>query len=650
MAFSTLVAPGEAMATSTSHNDLSRTEAWYRATFEHAAVGIAHVALGGRFLAVNDRFCAIVGYPREVLLTDGFQRITHPADLAQDEANVAALLADRIQHYAMDKRYVRADGSTTWVQLTVGLVRRADGQPDHFVSVIQDISARKALEAAQAQAAHEREQALQRLRESEARARHTAALLEDLIESIPDPIWTKDLQGRWTLLNSAAAAMMGRPRQALLGRRDRDVLPAAAADTAEAQDECILHGSGRIEVETSIFDASRGELRHFLIAKVPMHSGDGHITGLLGVARDITERRAAREQLRIAAVAFEAQEGLAIADAGCIMLRVNRALCDLTGHASGELAGRNVGMLLTDQHGAAPCAIGMQALQRDGRWQGEVWSRRKDGTLFPAWISVSPVKEGSDAATHYVVSLTDISQRKRSEAALLQSQLDLSRLTQRLMEQEQATTRYLAQLLHDGLGQTLSALQLQLDALDAGQALQSMSPPLRRHFDTARELAVQASTEVRSALVELRPALLEEEGLVAALIDKLSRRRASHPGLELQLVVAPGLQLLRWPREVEYAFFMVAREALNNAVQHAAARRIECSLEGAGNWLRLRVRDDGSGIPDDPQRPGHLGVVGMRERAFAIGGRFELKGRRGQGTCMELEWEDAGDGADLPGG
>jgi PAS domain S-box-containing protein len=143
------------MAASSSHDDLSGTEAWYRATFEHAAVGIAHLALDGRFLTVNARFCAITGYPRDVLLSSSFQRITHPADLAQDEHNVAELLAGRIEHYALEKRYLHADGSTVWVHLTVGLVRRDDGAPDHFISVIDDITARKVAE--QALAAQQRQ-------------------------------------------------------------------------------------------------------------------------------------------------------------------------------------------------------------------------------------------------------------------------------------------------------------------------------------------------------------------------------------------------------------------------------------------------------------------------------------------------------------
>jgi len=118
----------------------------FRATFDHAAVGIAHVAADGRFLAVNDKFCWIVGHDRAALLSGAYQRITHADDIVQDNANVAALLNGAIDSYTMDKRYIGADAVARWARLTVSLVRDPFGAPDFFVSVIEDIGAQKAAE------------------------------------------------------------------------------------------------------------------------------------------------------------------------------------------------------------------------------------------------------------------------------------------------------------------------------------------------------------------------------------------------------------------------------------------------------------------------------------------------------------------------
>ncbi len=128
---------------------LEATEARYRAVFDQVAMGVARVAPDGRFLEVNDRFCAIAGYPRDELLDLTFQQITHPEDLDTDVAQAAALLAGEIATYAMEKRYLTKSGEAVWINLTVSLVRTEAGEPDYFVAIAEDINFRKAAEAEQ---------------------------------------------------------------------------------------------------------------------------------------------------------------------------------------------------------------------------------------------------------------------------------------------------------------------------------------------------------------------------------------------------------------------------------------------------------------------------------------------------------------------
>jgi PAS domain S-box-containing protein len=123
---------------------LRESEALNRATFEQAAVGLAHVGFDGRWLRVNDKLCAIVGYTREEL-TGGmtFQTITHPDDLEADLGHVRQILDGRLATYSMEKRYRQKGGSLVWVNLTVSLVRDTDGSPKHFISVVEDITERQ---------------------------------------------------------------------------------------------------------------------------------------------------------------------------------------------------------------------------------------------------------------------------------------------------------------------------------------------------------------------------------------------------------------------------------------------------------------------------------------------------------------------------
>ncbi len=114
----------------------------FQATFEQAAVGLAHVGTDGRWLRVNSRLCEIVGYPYQELMELTFQDITHPDDLAADLKQLQQVLAGEISTYAMEKRYFHKSGETLWVNLTVSLVRKPDGTPDYFISVVEDINRR----------------------------------------------------------------------------------------------------------------------------------------------------------------------------------------------------------------------------------------------------------------------------------------------------------------------------------------------------------------------------------------------------------------------------------------------------------------------------------------------------------------------------
>jgi PAS domain S-box-containing protein len=125
---------------------LREREAMFRNTFDQAAVGMAHTALDGYWLRVNERMCAITGYSREELLTRRFQDITHPDDVEANLSHARDLLAGKIQTYTMEKRYIRKDGSHIWVNLTVALARTPPGAQRYFITVVEDITARKVLE------------------------------------------------------------------------------------------------------------------------------------------------------------------------------------------------------------------------------------------------------------------------------------------------------------------------------------------------------------------------------------------------------------------------------------------------------------------------------------------------------------------------
>ncbi|HVO63962.1 MAG TPA: PAS domain S-box protein [Terriglobales bacterium] len=116
-------------------------------TIEKAPIGIANISPTGQFLMVNRHLCDMLGYSEPELMRRTFQDITYPPDLAEDLRQVDRVLRNEISGYSMEKRYVRKDGSLVWGLLTVSLIRNADGSPAYFISIIQDITLRKRMQA-----------------------------------------------------------------------------------------------------------------------------------------------------------------------------------------------------------------------------------------------------------------------------------------------------------------------------------------------------------------------------------------------------------------------------------------------------------------------------------------------------------------------
>jgi signal transduction histidine kinase len=178
----------------------------------------------------------------------------------------------------------------------------------------------------------------------------------------------------------------------------------------------------------------------------------------------------------------------------------------------------------------------------------------------------------------------------------------------------------------------VAAAGLRIDALVA-----ELSDPVAREVGAkARRSLAEANRRLRRLLFELRPPALDEAGLAAALELYLSDSYA-HDGFDWRVVNRLGSEP---SPEVRAILYRVALEALTNVRKHAGANLVEVMLERRGVGVAVRVRDDGQGFdlpaPDAPAEPGHIGLVTMRERAEAAGGRFALKSRPGGGTTVDF--------------
>ncbi|WP_211453183.1 bifunctional diguanylate cyclase/phosphodiesterase [Collimonas antrihumi] len=151
------------------------------------------------------------------------------------------------------------------------------------------------------------------------------------------------------------------------------------------------------------------------ISWAPICDAKGAFTGFRTSGRDITERKQAEAELRIAAVAFDSREGMMVTDAECRILRINSAFTDSTGYTAAEVVGQTPRMLQSGRHDPAFYREMWDAIHNSGGWQGEIWDRRKNGEVYPKWLTISAVTGDDGVVTHYIGTHHDITERKISE-------------------------------------------------------------------------------------------------------------------------------------------------------------------------------------------------------------------------------------------
>ena len=237
--------------------------------------------------------------------------------------------------------------------------------------------------------------------------------LRNLYELSPIGIARTDMNGRFVEFNDAFKRITGYETEELQRLDYWTLTPREYAANEELQLENLntLGRYGPYEKEYLRKDGRRVPLQLTGI----LVSGSDSQPYIWSIIEDISDRKQTEQQLRIAATAFESQEGMLITDTDSTILRVNRAFTEITGYASEEVIGKKTRILKSGHHDASFYAQMWKSLLQNGGWQGEVWNRRKNGETFPEWLTITAVKSGTGEITHFVGTLTDITLRKAAE-------------------------------------------------------------------------------------------------------------------------------------------------------------------------------------------------------------------------------------------
>ena len=264
------------------------------------------------------------------------------------------------------------------------------------------------------------------------------AQLRTLLESSPDAMWLKDDQGRYLECNARAAEMIALPRDRILGRTDAELHanPDLAAAVREVDLEVARTGTAhRVELQ---FERPDGAVYDLEVIKVPIRSAGGEPIGLLGVGRDITERRRAERETRLAAAACESHDGMIVTDDSNVIERVNEAFTRITGYSAAEVIGRTPAILRSGRHDAYFYQRLWEELNAKGRWTGEFINRRKNGELFTARAGITAVTDPQDRLLHFVGAFQDITAERQAtrEAEHLKLFDPLTNLSNRTLLQD----------------------------------------------------------------------------------------------------------------------------------------------------------------------------------------------------------------------
>lgn len=253
----------------------------------------------------------------------------------------------------------------------------------------------------------EKKRALQFLEES-------ANRYHKIVQTSLDGFWMVDMEGRILEVNEAYVRRSGYAHEELLRLRIRD-LEAMMGDAQIGARLKYLAVAGHASFETK-HRAKDGTLWPAEVSAGFLPQEGGRFFGFM---RDITERRRAEEEMLIAASVFESHEAIMVTDANANIVRVNEAFTKVTGYTPEEVVGKNPRMLQSGIHSKGFYREMWDRINREGSWQGEIFDKRKDGEIYPKWLTVSSVKNNRGQVTHYVGGFTDISEYKAAQEKIL---------------------------------------------------------------------------------------------------------------------------------------------------------------------------------------------------------------------------------------
>ena len=414
---------------------LQTSERHFRAYFERSMVGMVATSPDKGLMEVNDALCEMLGYSREELMTHTWVSLTHPDDIADNQVLFESLLRGEIEEYSLEKRFLRKDGGVVHAHVAARSVRDGDGRLAYLVVLVEDITLRKQAEA--------RDRMRSRTLEHAAKGVSLQQIMHEVISSVEatDPemvcsiLVLNEEQRRLTVgaapglpafYNEAVDGLEVGPGVGSCGTAaytgERTVVEeiathpfwpepfrslAARAGLAASWSEPIRSASGQVLGTFAIYyrrPAGPNEQQIALIEDA---------ANLVGI---VLERHRAEEERNLSALIYRSSsEAMLVTDARNRVAAINPAFTRITGYEIEEIRGKDASFLRSGRHDDEFYRRLWEDVNSTDFWQGEIWNRRKNGEIFPEWVTLNTIRDANGEVLRYVALSSDITDKVRSD-------------------------------------------------------------------------------------------------------------------------------------------------------------------------------------------------------------------------------------------
>ena len=386
---------------------------------------------------------------------------------------------------------------------------------------------------------------------AEQTARQEQQLIQVLLDNIPDTIYFKDCNNRYTRVNRAQARLLGldHPNQAI-GKRDADFYPPEIVAACHADERRIMETDQPIVGKVELAGRDQANLRWISTTKIPIRNAAAKIVGIAGISRDITEHIQAEKQLQfLSSITQQVKDSTIVTDTAFRITYINRAAEELFGYSCEEILGSTPNILNADPMAERIQQEIYQTVRAGKVWIGTHLNRKKDGSIFTCELKISPLTDGQGKITSYIGILRDISKRKQAEQALEESQARYQELFNSVMEgigqvdenevMEFCNPAYAQIFEEDSIENLLGKNLLDYLAEDQRELVLSQTALHKQNISSRYELEIiTAKGNKKNILVSVSPRFDKDHryaGGFGTVIDITERKRAEAEKAKLEV-------------------------------------------------------------------------------------------------------------------